>query len=169
MNVAYLCLGGNLGRREENLKAAVLQINEQAGKIIRVSKVYETEAWGVSDQPPYLNLCLQLETKLSAFELMKVCLDIEKKSGRRRVESNQYAPRTLDIDILFYNTETITTNDLRIPHPRLHLRKFVLLPLNDIAPDFVHPDLKKTVSQMLNVLSDPLSVNLYPAEVCISA
>lgn len=168
MNVAYLCLGGNLGQREENLKGAVSQLSRYAGKIIRVSKVYETEAWGVSDQPPYLNLCLQLETELSASELMHLALDIEKKSGRRRVEANQYAPRTLDIDILFYNSETIHTEDLIIPHPRLHSRKFVLLPLNDIAPDFVHPVLNKTVSGLLNELSDHLSVKPYPAEVCIS-
>jgi len=161
MNVAYLCLGGNIGDREASMSLAITKINLLAGPVILTSPVYETEAWGVTGQQAYLNCCLAIETLLPAQELIIILLEIEKELGRSRNAWQTYEPRTMDIDILFYGTEIIHSEYLVVPHPRLHLRRFVLTPLNTIAPDLLHPVLNQTISVLLAECKDNSSVTLF--------
>ena len=161
MNVAYLCLGGNIGNRETSIQLAVSEINQRVGKVISASRIYQTEAWGVENQQAYLNVCLEISTELSSLELIHTLLDIEKQYGRERNANELYASRTIDIDILFYNNEIIGNKNLTIPHPRLHLRKFVLIPLCDIIPNYLHPILNKSIFNLLNECDDTLEVTLY--------
>jgi 2-amino-4-hydroxy-6-hydroxymethyldihydropteridine diphosphokinase len=158
MNVTYLCLGGNIGDREKALQLALLKIEELAGPITARSSIYETEAWGVEHQQAYLNQCVALTTALSSSELIHTLLFIEKELGRQRTDSESYEPRTIDIDILFFNNDVIDTPQLTIPHPRLHLRKFVLIPLNDICPGYLHPVLNKSISDLLSHCTDTSEV-----------
>jgi 2-amino-4-hydroxy-6-hydroxymethyldihydropteridine diphosphokinase len=160
MNVAYLCLGGNLGDRAASLKTAIDEINKKVGEVDAISHTYETEAWGVINQQAYLNVCLELKTKLNPEELIENLLNIESDLGRKRDVYHTYEPRTIDLDILFFNDEMIDLNHLVIPHPRLHLRKFVLIPLNDIAPNHVHPVFQKTIVELLNECQDMSDVKL---------
>ena len=158
MNVTYLCLGGNIGNRGKALSIAFVKITEQIGEIRAKSNIYETEAWGVKNQQAYLNQCLEVNTKLSASELIHTLLFIEKELGRERTVNENYEPRTIDIDILFFNQEIIDTDLLTVPHPRLHLRKFVLIPLNEICSDFLHPLLNKTIFSLMNDCPDTSNV-----------
>lgn len=159
MNTAYLCLGGNMGDRESLLQHAIALIGEQAGTVSARSGIYETEAWGTTGAA-YLNCCVELQTALSPQDLMQSLLGIELSLGRHR-GPEQYAPRLIDIDILFYNTDTINETHLHIPHPRMQLRRFVLKPLCDIAPGFVHPVLHRTVRQLLQDCEDQSEVHFY--------
>ena len=159
MNVAFLCLGGNIGNRIENIKACKEQIAQNCGKITGVSGIYETEAWGSDSKNKYLNQVIKINTKLNAKKLLAALLKIEKDLGRNRT-ANRNSDRTMDIDILFFNSDIITEKDIEIPHPRLHERNFVLKPLNDIASKIEHPILKKTVSELLNLSKDKLKVDL---------
>lgn len=161
MNVTYLCLGGNIGNREKALELAMVKIAEQIGEITNRSGIYETEAWGVENQQAYLNQCIELSTDLHPDELITQLLSIEKELGRERTISQTYEPRTIDIDILFYNNAIINTSQLTVPHPRLHLRKFVLAPLNEISPDFLHPLLNKTIFNLLKGCSDVSGIKLF--------
>lgn len=161
MNVAYLCLGGNIGDREASMSAAITKINHLAGTVIMTSPVYETEAWGVSGQQAYLNCCVAIETELPAQQLILVLLEIEKELGRSRNTWQTYEPRTIDIDILFYGNAVIDSEQLIVPHPRLHLRRFVLVPLNAIASAHVHPVLHKTIFELLTACKDESSVTLF--------
>ncbi|MFO0322953.1 MAG: 2-amino-4-hydroxy-6-hydroxymethyldihydropteridine diphosphokinase [Bacteroidota bacterium] len=161
MNVVFLCLGGNIGNREITLKKAVSFINSEIGFVKTFSKLYETEGWGVNNQDKYLNQCIILETNLSSEMVLKKILDIELKLGRNRNISSTYEPRTIDIDILFYNSDIINFPHLIIPHPRLHLRKFVLIPLNEIAKEFTHPILNKTIEMLHHACDDQCEVLLF--------
>lgn len=154
MNVTYLCLGGNIGDRELALKLALSKITEKIGDITSQSNIYETEAWGVENQQAYLNQCIEVKTPLSSSSLIESLLFIEKDMGRKRTNSETYEPRTIDIDILFYNDAIISEQNLIVPHPRLHLRKFVLIPLNEIAPNYLHPLLNKTIFNLLSECND---------------
>ena len=156
MNQTYLLIGGNLGNRRENLEKAMELIAAGSGKIERTSSLYETEAWGLEDQPAFLNQVLFLSTQLDPRQLLLANLDIEHQMGRARKE--KFGPRLIDIDILFFNNEIINIPELTIPHPQLHLRRFTLEPLYEIAPDLVHPVLKKTISELLVQCPDPLVV-----------
>src|SRR5690349_13448790 len=127
MNRTYLLIGGNVGDRHKNLEQAVQLIEGQAGKVVERSAVYETEAWGKEDQPPFLNQVLHVETELNPQTLLQTILKTELEMGRMRTE--KYGPRTIDIDILLFNDDAIDTMDLVIPHPQLHLRRFALMPL----------------------------------------
>lgn len=156
MNQTYLLIGGNLGNREENLEKARFLIAAGAGQIGRFSALYETQAWGMQDQPAFLNQVLLVITVLDPRELLATILAIEHQMGRQRTE--KFGPRLIDIDILFYNNEVLNEPGLTIPHPQLHLRKFTLEPLNEIAPLLFHPVLKKTVEVLLRECADPLAV-----------
>lgn len=160
MNVAYLCLGGNLGDREVWLKTAIEEIKKRVGAVSAISSTYETEAWGVTNQQAYLNVCVEVNTQQTAEELITSLLSIESDLGRKRDVYHTYEPRTIDLDILFFNDEIIEFQHLVVPHPRLHLRKFVLIPLNDIAPNYVHPVFKKTITELLNECQDTSDVKL---------
>lgn len=161
MNVAYLCLGGNIGNRETSIQLAVSEIKQRVGEVTSASRIYQTEAWGVENQQAYLNVCLEISTKYSSSELIHWLLEIEKHLGRERNANEIYAPRTIDIDILFFNNEITESQNLTIPHPKLHLRKFVLIPLCDIIPDYLHPVLNKSIFNLLNECDDSLEVTLY--------
>ena len=150
---SYLSLGSNLGNRAHFLQQAVFRLQEKAGNIKQISKVYETEAWGFNSDK-FLNICVELETTLSPNELLKTILKIEKTLGRKREKRDSYEARTIDIDILYYSFEIFETEDLTLPHPGLHLRRFVLKPLSDIAPQFYHPILIKDTRNLLQECKD---------------
>ena len=156
---AYLLLGGNIGDRLANFEKAKQLLEKQVGKIITSSSIYETASWGNTDQPDFLNQVLLIETNLTAEQIMEQILLIESKLGRVRTEKN--ASRTIDIDILFFNEQIIETKSIIIPHPQIQNRKFVLYPLNELAPDLAHPVLKKTIHELLFQCKDTLAVNLY--------
>ena len=156
MNRVFLLLGGNLGDRFSYLKQAITLIDSQIGPVIRQSAVYETASWGNEQQPDYLNQVLEVDTKLSPEELLVQLLETEKVMGRIRHE--KWGARIIDIDILFYNNQIIDGSNLIIPHPYLHQRRFTLVPLVELAPEFVHPVLKQSLKELLNVLTDNLEV-----------
>ena len=134
-------------------------IEDKCGKIIIQSSVYETAAWGKEDQEAFLNQVILIETKLSPFDLLKSVLKIEENLGRKREE--KYGSRIIDIDIIFFNDDVINMEGLKVPHPRMENRLFVLIPLNEIAPQISHPVLKKSVSQLLADCPDSLAVNKF--------
>ncbi len=160
MNSVYLLIGGNLGNRIENFNVAKAFISSELGKIIKTSSIYETAAWGITDQPDFLNQVLLIESKLPAQKIMQLILSIENKLGRVRTQKN--ASRIIDIDILFYNNEIINEMGLTVPHPEIQNRKFALIPLIDIAPDFVHPILKLSLKHLLSISKDKLEVKQLP-------
>lgn len=159
MNKAFLLIGGNVGERKKNLDKAIQLLEEQAGKIVKTSSVYETAAWGKTDQAAFLNQALEIDTDMNAKQLMQTILKIEKTIGRERKE--KYGPRIMDIDIIFFNSDRYNNDFLRIPHPEMQNRRFVLLPLAEIAPSYIHPELKKTVIELLSTCPDELAVNKY--------
>lgn len=161
MNVAFLCLGGNIGNRTLALQTAIEQIELKVGAILQKSSIYETEGWGVENHKPYLNQCIVITTTLTSEALLKQLLLIEKELGRIRNTTHTYEPRNIDIDILLFNDDIIETNELIVPHPRLHLRKFVLIPLAEIAPKMIHPLLHKNITELLNECNDTGSVLKY--------
>jgi 2-amino-4-hydroxy-6-hydroxymethyldihydropteridine diphosphokinase len=156
MNKAYLLTGGNEGNKFEYLQKAKTSIINECGEILSQSALYETEAWGKMHQPSFLNQVLLIETVMNASTLMQVLLRIENEMGRKRIEKN--GPRTIDIDILFFNAAIINEPDLTIPHPQIQNRKFVLEPMNELAPDFLHPVLNKTIHDLLMMCEDKLDV-----------
>jgi 2-amino-4-hydroxy-6-hydroxymethyldihydropteridine diphosphokinase len=156
MNNVYLLTGGNIGDRLQNLEEACELIEEKAGKVVTRSSIYETAAWGKTDQASFLNQVLCITTPLAAEELLQELLAIELKLGRRRTE--KMGPRTIDIDILFYGNEVISNSELEVPHPRMASRRFVLTPLEEIAAHFVHPVLHKTIHELLQECPDELEV-----------
>jgi 2-amino-4-hydroxy-6-hydroxymethyldihydropteridine diphosphokinase len=159
MNKAYLLTGGNLGDREQYLATARSLINEQCGTIVTASSLYETAAWGKTDQPSFLNQALELGTALNAKQLIRRILKVEKMMGR--VRNEKYGPRLIDIDILLFNNEKHNYQFLKLPHPEMQNRRFALIPMAQIAPNFVHPVFNKTIAELLKECKDELPVKKY--------
>ena len=158
VNVVYLSLGSNMGNRMELLQQAVARI-ETLGRVVAVSPVYETAAWGFVDQPDFLNIAICVHTTLAPILLLQALQEIEKDLHRTRVV--HWGPRTIDIDILLYNSDIINTPTLTVPHPRMQDRRFVLVPLASIAAGVLHPVLQQIVSELLTNCSDNQSVTQY--------
>jgi 2-amino-4-hydroxy-6-hydroxymethyldihydropteridine diphosphokinase len=146
-----------MGDRVDNLSRARTMIGDQCGKLLQASSLYETEAWGMKDQAPFLNQALAIETRLAPAELLDSILSIEEALGRVRQE--KYGPRTIDIDILFFGEQVIDQAHLSIPHPFLHERRFALVCMDEIAPELVHPVSNKTIRQLLQDCPDASMVN----------
>jgi len=152
MNYVYLLIGGNMGDRMANLTKASNKLNIECGSITSSSSIYETEAWGYKEQPAFLNQALIIETSLNAEKLLAAILKIEIDLGRKR--EIPLGPRIIDIDIIYFNDEIIRSSNLTIPHPSMAERKFVLTPLAEIAPAYIHPILLKTNEVLLKDCGD---------------
>jgi 2-amino-4-hydroxy-6-hydroxymethyldihydropteridine diphosphokinase len=153
MNKAYLSIGSNRGNRTTNLKKAVDLLSEWTGNVVSVSSLYETPPWKMDDDTDFINQVLLLETMLPAEELIDTIILIESMMGRQRT-SKKYEPRIIDIDILFFGDKIINTKELTVPHPLIQERKFVLEPMTEIAPQFLHPGFKKSIIQLRNECED---------------
>ncbi len=162
MPKVYLALGTNLGDRAENLRQALVHLAAQVSIDTR-SQIYETEPWGVTEQPRFLNMVVAGETQLDAPELLHFLKTIERELGR--TPGVRYGPRVIDLDILLYDDDLVRTPDLIVPHPRLAERRFVLVPLADLAPDLIHPELGISVRELLARLPDDESVKPYPVRL----
>lgn len=157
METVYLLLGGNIGDREAVMIKTIALLNQKAGIVNQVSSFYETEPWGMCNAQNFLNIALKLTTTLTAIALLNVLLEIEEQLGRKRNPLiTEYESRPIDIDILFYGTAIIQSSRLTIPHPRLQSRKFVLVPLCEIAPELIHPVFQKSIVTLLNECQDNL-------------
>ena len=156
MNTVYFLLGSNLGNSKEQLLLAIENIEKYIGPIIKLSSLYSTAAWGNNKQPDFLNQVIIVQTLLAPQIVLNEILAIEEKMGRVRTVKN--AARIIDIDILFFNSEIIKVKDLVIPHPEIQNRRFVLIPLVEIAGLILHPILKKNAQELLNICTDNLNV-----------
>ena len=159
LTTIYLLLGSNLGDRALLMRTATHQIGERIGAVTRASSLYETAPWGGIEQPSFLNQVLEVRTILAPEEVLRIILEIEHELGRVRYE--RWGARHLDIDILYFGKIVMDTPRLTVPHPRLHERRFTLVPLAEIAPNFVHPVLEKTNAALLEVCMDKEEVSLY--------
>ena len=159
-HTAYLLLGGNLGDRVANLKKAIELLNDKVGGVLSVSSLYETAAWGKTDQPAFLNQAVALKTRLSALEVLDFALNIEQELGR--VRKDKWGERLIDIDLILFGDQVINIPDkLQVPHPHMQHRKFVMEPLAEIAPDVLHPVLGETMLSICRNISDPLEVKKF--------
>lgn len=144
--IVYIGIGSNLGEKRDNCFRALEFLRDRGIIIKKISSFYETEPWGVKEQPKFINLAIEAETGFSPDELLFTLKDIENRIGRTK--TLRWGPRIIDLDILFYGDEIIDTEDLRIPHRMLHERDFVLVPLDEISPDKIHPIFGKTIRQL---------------------
>ena len=147
----FIGLGTNMGERALNLQNAIERIEKKVGRVLAQSSIYETPAWGLTDQPDFLNQVIEIETAQSPPQILENILQIEIEMGR--IREKKWGPRLIDLDILFYNNLILNTENLQIPHPYIHQRAFVLEPLNEIAPNFVHPVFEKTISDLVKELA----------------
>ncbi len=150
--MVVLLLGSNMGNSLACLKTAILHIEQRLSTILLASSVYKTAAWGKTNQADFYNQVVVIKCDEPAEEVLDICLEIEKQMGRERTE--KWAERVIDIDILFYGNAIIDEPNLKVPHPYLHVRRFTLVPLKEILPQFVHPVFNKTIDTLLNNCSD---------------
>lgn len=166
MTIVYLCLGSNIGDRVGYVQQATSLLGGIEGvKIVRTSSLYETQPWLEKEMDWFVNAVIEIKTSLTPQELLSECQRIEKQLGRVRQDAEVFENRTIDIDILFYGDDVISELDLQIPHKFLHQRAFVLVPFLEINPDFLHPELNKTVSELYDELENPEMVYLYGTRI----
>lgn len=162
MSRVFLSIGSNLGDRLSNIQQAVATLSmSDKIKIVKTSSFYETEPWGNKNQEWFINAALAIDTDYSPDELLKYCQNIEVQLGRIRKENEKWSQRAIDIDILMYDDLVISSKNLIVPHPFMHLRAFVLVPMLEVKSDLVHPVFKKTISELYDELSNPEDVYLY--------
>lgn len=159
---AFLLIGTNIGQRAENIEKALEAIQSKIGHILQKSSIYESAAWGREDQKNFLNLVLKIETQLGPWELLDQILEIEKEMGRIRKE--KWGERLIDIDILYFDEVVARSFDLEIPHPGIPERRFTLAPLAELAPQKIHPKLKKTQVELLDACPDQLWVKKWQSD-----
>lgn len=168
MQTVYISLGSNKGNRLFFIKEAVNEITKSVGTVLKKSDIFETEAWSYNDHN-YLNSVIKIESRLLVFDLLTATKEIEKKLGRKtktdKKKKTVYKSRVIDIDILFFNNDIIEINELTVPHPLIHKRMFVLKPLNQIAPDLIHPLFNKKIKTLLKKCSDKNKVEIYSSEL----
>jgi 2-amino-4-hydroxy-6-hydroxymethyldihydropteridine diphosphokinase len=152
IHTAYIAFGSNMGNRKETILAAMEKMREKGMNFLKISTFYETKPYGVTEQDDFMNCVAQIETELNPMSLLDTLLSIERSLGRTR--EKRWGPRTIDLDIIFYDKKIVNFADLIIPHPDMQNRLFVLEPLSEIAPDYVHPSLHKSVNEMLKALKE---------------
>lgn len=152
MQICYLSLGSNLGKKQGNLEGALQEIKKDVGEVLRISSIYETEAWGIVSQDNYFNIIAEVSTPFFPLDVIKKLLTIESRIGR--IRNKKWESRIIDIDIIFYENYLISTDNLTIPHPFLEKRNFVLEPLNELIPEFIHPRLRKSIRQLTTECTD---------------
>jgi 2-amino-4-hydroxy-6-hydroxymethyldihydropteridine diphosphokinase len=150
MAIAYIGIGSNLGNRQKNCLRAIELLEERGIIVKKKSSMYETEPWGVKNQPQFINMALEIETELEPHELLRTLKDVEKEVGRG--VTFKWGPRIIDLDILLFNDLFLREDNLQIPHPLMHERDFVLKPLCEIAPERIHPLLKVSICDLLHEL-----------------
>lgn len=158
--IAYIQLGSNRGERSRFIRESVKLISLRCGPVLAASRVFESEPWGFSDEQDFLNQVISIRTGLLPLSLLHVLQSIERDMGRLPSPETGYQGRCIDLDVLFYGDQIVDFPELKVPHPRLHLRKFVLVPLCDIAPGFVHPAMGQSIAELLKCATDPLRVSL---------
>lgn len=153
-NEVYLSLGTNLGNRQQNINQSIIYLKERVGSVIKESSVYETDAWGDDRLNVFYNSVVVLESDLTPNEILFQTQSIEKLMGREKKTLTQYENRVIDIDVLFFNNKVIDSKELILPHPQIEMRKFVLMPLLEISPQYIHPILKKSIQELYVELND---------------
>ena len=158
---SLILIGSNQGQRELTISQSIKMLAERCGEVFLLSSLYETEPWGFIAEQNFLNQVVALDTEKNPYDLLRELLMIEKELGRKRHDVEGYESRPIDLDILYYDDMIINDNDLILPHPRLHKRRFALMPLCDIAADFIHPVFKRSNRELLNECEDISEVKLY--------
>lgn len=159
--VLYLLIGGNMGNREELLLLAKDKIGRYIGEVEQVSSIYETSPWGFDSENGFLNQALKVNTEMSLMEALDLCHRVETELGRVRGNGVGYVSRTMDVDIILADGMVVADTSITIPHPRMHLRRFVLVPLSEIAAGLIHPVFKKTIEELLGECEDPGEVFIF--------
>jgi 2-amino-4-hydroxy-6-hydroxymethyldihydropteridine diphosphokinase len=154
MKTVVILLGGNTGNVPLTFRTCIQEFEDEGYFIINISSIYSSSSWGYESEHLYYNQLMVLHTNNNAHQLLNDALTIENKLGRIRTNSKDYTDRPIDIDIMFYESEIMETENLHIPHPRLHLRKFCLVPLMELIPSFIHPAFNRTIAQLLEVCPD---------------